>query len=187
MKRLIFALPLAALLCSLSGAATAATILGPLTAVTAVDNLLVDGTQVDVTFAHDTTWSAAFPTNNPFYNGNSHGAEDAANAIASALSSAGATGLAGGLPSGGNSVWVPFSPPNPQNQNFISTWAFSNAGAAPTVWSVVPDPEFVGESVGGPNFYAVVTPQTSSVPDPASGWLMLMGLVALFARKRLAA
>lgn len=196
MKRLIFALPLAALLCCLSAAATAATIMGPLTAVTAIDNLLVDGTQVDVTFGN-MGWMTAFPGNNPLYNGNSHGAEDAANAIALALTSAGATGIAGGQDIGGNSVFVPFSLPN--SQNIVETWAFSNNGAMPTVWGGdgpgVPghanqEPASISDSGNaGPNFLAVVTPQTSPVPEPTSVWLMLTGVAALrlFDRRRRAA
>lgn len=192
MKRFIFALCSAALLCLSPGLATASTIVGPPTAVIAIDGLLVDGTQVDVTFGNN-GFSTAFPTNDPFYNGNSHGAEDAANAIALALTSAGATGLAGGLPSGGNSVWVPFGPA--LSDNTVITWAFDNTGAMPTVWggdgpgvpgNAIQEFATVGSGPAGPNFFAVVTPQTSSVPDPASMWLMLAGLggLRLFGRKR---
>jgi hypothetical protein len=196
MKRLIFGLYPAVLLCFLSAPTTASTILGPPDAVIAIDNLLVDGAPVDVTFSN-TGFSNTFPTNDPFYNGNSQGAEDAANAIALALTSAGATGLAGDNgQKGGDSVWVPFGPELPDHT--VITWAFGNTGAFPAVWGGgapnVPghaEQEFVTTgnpppgSTLGPNFLAVVTPQTPSVPEPASGLLMLAGLAGLFTRKRL--
>jgi hypothetical protein len=189
MKRLNFGLYPAVLLSFLSAPATASTILGPPDAVIAIDNLLVDGAPVDVTFAN-TGFSTAFPTNPPFYNGNSLGAEDAANAIALALTSAGATGLAGGQ-IGGNTVWVPFGPVN--SDNTVLSWVFDNTGSMPEVWGFggVPghaEQEFAptnNANPAGPNFFAVVTPQTTSVPDPATGWLMLAGLVGLFTHKRL--
>lgn len=159
-------------------ASDATTIVGPLDAATGIDGLNVDGTEVNVTFLGNTSFSTAFPANNPFYDGNSSGAADAANAMGIEMSAAGVIALAGAT-CACETVYVPFGIPMPS----VPTQAFGPVG--PAVWGVL-----IGKPGGsvfidtrpdlpGSNYWAVVTPASTGVPEPATFGLFSLGLVGM--------
>jgi PEP-CTERM motif len=172
----VLTLSLTALLQANASAAT--TIVGPLDAITGIDGLNVDGTTVNVTFTN-ASFSTAFPTNNLFYDGNPSGAAAAANAMGIELTAAGVEAFAGT----GCACEVISVPVGIPTSTGVPSWAFGAAG--PSIWGVeigVPGGSVFNNAppfaVRG-DFWAVITPASTGVPEPATFGLFSLGLVGM--------
>jgi PEP-CTERM motif len=181
---------IAVLVVSLPAAARSATIVGPLDGATGINDLIVDGQAYDVTFLTDVSYAAAFPTPPVFMN-NSGGAFDAAVAIASELNAAQVTLLTGPtLTQGGggaNAYFVPYQFPSALGPLYATSIAGGLHGNNTLPWFVNGNGQVYFNSAGSVgDAWAAMTPMSAAAPEPATAWLLLLGLggLGVFARRR---
>jgi hypothetical protein len=171
--------------------ARAQTLVGPLNAVTGINELTVNGQTLNVTFLVNVPYATAFSGNNPFFSGNSSGGKAAANAIGIFLSSAGASAIAGGN-SGSEAIFVPVGM---QSAGLVPSWEMADSGTFPTIWGValgIPGgANFVDfNAAGAPNdAWAIVSaaqPSDSTSDGPIPLWAigaLGAGLIGVASRR----
>ena len=178
---------LAAAVVAASPVGYAATVVGPLNAVTAIDGLtFTDGTQsydFNVSFvvgSYDSVYGSGAPT----FENNASGGLAATNAIIAALTGAGATGVAGANTGQSLLLAVPTGFTGSGNSSANGTGAFDASPGGSPVWTEAGFASALTATGVGIE-YATFQP----VPLPAAVWFMLSGLGGLWimARKRRAA
>ncbi len=162
-------------------AVQAATIEGPLTAVTGIDFLTFTASSgahylVNVSFDTGVAFSAAYGDGGFLFDTAPATANDAVNAVRAVLQAASATALVGGA----DSFIVPYA-----LGAEAATGVVGGEETSPLEWANlgVASADVSGSSTQA---WAVFSPGTPPVPAPAAAWLMLSGLGALaaWARKR---